>query len=353
MSHPIVFLSHSSKDKKALTAFKTLLDQKTGGAINFFLASDGQSIRLGRNWVHSIEEALNKAELAFVFLSANSIESDWVLFEVGHMYSKGIDVVPVALPGIDLGQIPPPIGLLQGFNMHSAEQMNNVIEKLNEQFEPKHEATFSDSDFCRIFGADSLLPVGFFGEYTPFVTTVVIGGKAKDDFASLGILDGLAIELKKHNIELSIGKRVPENAASGDMGIAPGIRAEVWKDEPLHIVVTLHATMCSLLLPSVANYLQTVLGSTYARIAFSEVVEPCGDDVTLTSRAFGTDLKVTGTAQLEYGGLTIGGRGNYAPLHLEAPKPFSSEVIRQIVRRLFELEILVVVPNRPRLPLDM
>ena len=55
---PIAFFSHSSRDKEALGRLKDLFVEKTGGTIEIFLSSDGQSIKFGRNWVHRIEEAL-------------------------------------------------------------------------------------------------------------------------------------------------------------------------------------------------------------------------------------------------------------------------------------------------------
>jgi hypothetical protein len=75
MEKPIVFLSHSSLDKAPLAALKKMLDERAAGGLNFFLSSDGESIRFGRNWVVSISDALAKAELMFVFLSAHSADS--------------------------------------------------------------------------------------------------------------------------------------------------------------------------------------------------------------------------------------------------------------------------------------
>lgn len=61
MGKPIVFFSHSSKNADALARLKTQFVELTGGAIEAFLSSDGQSIRFGKNWVSSIEDALKEA----------------------------------------------------------------------------------------------------------------------------------------------------------------------------------------------------------------------------------------------------------------------------------------------------
>lgn len=56
MKKPTVFFSHSSKDKKFLTRLKEMVAAKTGNSIDIFLSSDGESIPLGRNWVHTIQK---------------------------------------------------------------------------------------------------------------------------------------------------------------------------------------------------------------------------------------------------------------------------------------------------------
>src|SRR6266487_4418304 len=97
MSKPTVFFSHSSKDENVLRKLKDRLSEKLGGTLDIFLSSDGQSIPLGKNWVHRIEEALHDAKLMIVFLSPASIHSNWIYFEAGYSYSKDIRVVPVAI----------------------------------------------------------------------------------------------------------------------------------------------------------------------------------------------------------------------------------------------------------------
>src|SRR5437870_780864 len=130
----IIFFSHSTRDKKILGILKDMLFEKFGGSVEIFLSSDGQSIPLGRNWVHSVEQALNDCKIMFVFLTSNSIKSQWTYFEAGYVYSKKIKVIPIGMFDIDLNKVPPPLGLLQGFNIISFESLNNIIKIVNEEF---------------------------------------------------------------------------------------------------------------------------------------------------------------------------------------------------------------------------
>ncbi len=147
MSKNSIFFSHSSKDKEQLVKLKELFVDKTGGAVDVFLSSDGQSIPLGRNWVHRIQEELNKTTLLIVFLTHNSIKSSWVYFEAGYSYSKNIRVVPVGFMGVDLSNVPPPLSLLQGFNISNKDGLDNLIALINEEFGHSHASFFTDDEF--------------------------------------------------------------------------------------------------------------------------------------------------------------------------------------------------------------
>lgn len=134
MKKPVIFFSHSSKDKAALAKIKELFVEKTGATVEVFLSSDGQSIPLGRNWVHRVEKGLVEAKFMVVFITPNSLESNWIYFEAGYAHSRDIRVIPVGLLGVDLGALRPPLSLLQGFNIMNHEGLNNLIAVTNEEF---------------------------------------------------------------------------------------------------------------------------------------------------------------------------------------------------------------------------
>lgn len=156
---PVVFLSHSSGDKEALRLLKQLLNEKLGGTIDIFLSSDGQSIPLGRNWVHRIEEALTGAKLLIMFMTQNSISSSWVSFEAGFAYAKAVRVVPVGFLGLDIANLPPPLGLLQGFNIKSEDGLDNLIALINEVFGHQHKSRFTAKEYDTLISAAGLQDV--------------------------------------------------------------------------------------------------------------------------------------------------------------------------------------------------
>ncbi len=169
---PTIFFSHSSADKKVLTKLRESFIEKTGSAIDVFMSSDGQSIPFGRNWVHEVEAALDSAQLMVVFISPQSLNSHWLFFEAGFAHCKNIQVVPVAILGVDLNNVPPPLGLLQGFNLTTAGGLNNLIAQVNKLFEHSHKESFTEPDYTEIFASDPLHGSGLLREYTTLVDNI-------------------------------------------------------------------------------------------------------------------------------------------------------------------------------------
>lgn len=146
MEKDVVFFSHSSIDTEAINYIKERIIQFTGNAIKIFLSSDGQSIPLGSNWIHKIEEGLEKAKIMFVFISKDSINSSWIYFESGYSYSKKIKVIPVGINGADISKLKPPLSLLQGFNITDTDSMNNIIGVINNELDLSFPDGFSNDD---------------------------------------------------------------------------------------------------------------------------------------------------------------------------------------------------------------
>ncbi len=119
--------------------------------------------------------------------------------------------------------------LLQGFNMHSHEAMNNMFEILNQEFQHQHKLSFTEDDFRKLFGVDSVLGAGFFGEYSAFVSKIVFDGKTKDKT----LLSILKTDLAKQNLLLVEGGK-PEDAVAGCPGLSVTHNDHDWFRIELH-----------------------------------------------------------------------------------------------------------------------
>ncbi|HHU72518.1 MAG TPA: toll/interleukin-1 receptor domain-containing protein [Clostridiales bacterium] len=152
MDKPTIFFSHSSKDSSIILPIKNKITATTAKVLDIFMSSDGQSIPFGHNWVHKIEEGLNNAKIMFVFVTPTSINSAWIYFEAGFAYSKNIEVIPVGI-GVNIDQLKAPLSLLQGFNITSADSLNNFITILNRKFDLNFSETFTELDYKAIFNS--------------------------------------------------------------------------------------------------------------------------------------------------------------------------------------------------------
>lgn len=206
---PTIFFSHSSKDKDSLMKLKELIEEKTGGTINIFMSSDGQSIPFGSNWMYKIEEGLKDAKIMFVFITPKSIDTGWIYFEAGYAYSKGIEVIPIGI-NIDIGSIKPPISLLQGFNLTSEESINNIIHVINKRFDYSIKANFSKADFNKIsYKSDESESLTEIKNSIDYITTRVFSyttNEKKIEIDCKKCFDDIKCYLLEKNIEFASGE---------------------------------------------------------------------------------------------------------------------------------------------------
>ncbi|MEK5164203.1 toll/interleukin-1 receptor domain-containing protein [Paenibacillus sp. FSL R5-0527] len=208
MNKPTIFFSHSSKDRDLILAIKTKLDSITGGVLEIFLSSDGQSIPFGSNWVHKIEDGLKQASVMFVFVTPNSIATNWIYFEAGFAYSKGIEVIPVGI-GIDIALLKAPLSLLQGFNITSGDGLNNFISVINKKFDYRFEEKFSDNDYTSMiacqnesFNTLDLRDV-FDSVYYELLAEYGDGNGGKITYNVEEFFENITVYLTKHNVKHS------------------------------------------------------------------------------------------------------------------------------------------------------
>src|ERR1022692_627560 len=131
---PTVFLSHCSSNRRELLALKRLLDGRAGGLIEFFLSSDDDSIAHGTIWPAEVRAALDRMSLMLIFVSVDALKSGWTYFEAGYGLHKLNTANIYCLPGADKAALPSPFNILQNRNLHSAREMNLLVQQINERF---------------------------------------------------------------------------------------------------------------------------------------------------------------------------------------------------------------------------
>jgi len=301
MEKPTIFFSHSSSDKNTLLRLKELFLEKTGGAIDVFLSSDGQSIPLGRNWVHRIQNALNNASLMIVFITPNSLHSKWIYFESGFAYAKNIRVIPVGFLGINLSSISPPISLLQGFNISNKDGLDNLIALVNEIFSHNHKSCFSELEYKNIISEDGASSNNPLYDFYDIIESIRIVEKNIQDLSS--------------NDALIIIKRIMDENSIEYWGTKNSLKTfgleihtiESMRSQPLNIILD----------PLIINSILPLIKEIHSEICienkdevqisfiFNDNIKCKNEEYKISARLIGTSVKLTGDNIFAYKGLNF------------------------------------------------
>ena len=89
MEKPTIFFSHSSVDKDYVSFLNDKISTTTSRTVDLFQSSDGQSIPFGNNWVHKIEENLDKAKVcSFSYLPPLYLPVGYILSLDSHTLAE-------------------------------------------------------------------------------------------------------------------------------------------------------------------------------------------------------------------------------------------------------------------------
>lgn len=104
-THPLVFISHDTRDAELAEAFSTLLKSVSAGVLKSFRTSDrrgNQGIEYGVEWYPEIIKNIQSASDVVCLLTERSVNRPWILFEAGMAKGKlDTPILGVAL-GIEL-----------------------------------------------------------------------------------------------------------------------------------------------------------------------------------------------------------------------------------------------------------
>jgi len=297
MTKPTIFFSHSSNDRKLLTKLKDLFIEKTGGSIDIFLSSDGQSIPFGKNWVHRVEQALGTAKAMFVFITPTSIRSNWLYFESGYAYSKGISVVPVGLLGVDLSIINPPLSLLQGFNVSSEEGLNNIISMVNTELGHRHPESFTAEEFQLLAAPTSYHSDVQLGQHTTALDQILLYVQ-RDSLPE----EGQAIECIREYLA-SEGHDIESSSTAVDL---MGIRFSPHQtgDGKKSLTITVDPYVSDIAMPLAERAIRTIskdgLKGLKLGLNFIKSINLIQDRPKLTGRLYGSSVAFADGKRLRY-----------------------------------------------------
>lgn len=138
---PTVFISHAATDEALASALKDLIEAEFIGYFEAFVSSDSRSLPAGTGWLDMINKNINDAEEFIVLLTPYSVQRQWVLFEAGAAFGKGVGFIPVCAKGLTVSHVGPPLNTAQIVTINTGSDIDKIVTRLAQQKEPKLKLT--------------------------------------------------------------------------------------------------------------------------------------------------------------------------------------------------------------------
>jgi nucleoside 2-deoxyribosyltransferase len=124
-----VFISHSSVDQDFAGKMRKLLFHRANAQV--FTADD---LSAGERWETKLRNELSSADVVVALLSPNSVESSWVLQEIGAAWALKKPIIPVVTTRDVLNKMPLPFEPAKVIELTDVETPENA-EKFLGAFE--------------------------------------------------------------------------------------------------------------------------------------------------------------------------------------------------------------------------
>jgi DNA-binding MarR family transcriptional regulator len=218
-----IFVSHTSADEELVRRLVELLKAALRLPASEILCSSlgGHRLEGGTDIETAIREAVGSAGVLVAVVTPRSLESVYVLFELGARWHSGLPFIPLLAPGI--GTIPRPLDRFNGLLLNSREDVQQLISELASRLNQNparpeayeyHVGRVVDPELARENVSAAKAPE----ELPPQAVTLMLliqqhGGVL--DRSELLQLGGFSIEMTRFLIETLEGRRLIEETSSG------------------------------------------------------------------------------------------------------------------------------------------
>lgn len=133
-----IFISHSSYDKEIVRLLADLIKKVSLNQIHIWFSNDtdaGGGFLIGEDWFDSIITNLKKSHVVISFITQNSNNQPWILYESG--FAEALNncvLVPVKF-NINVGDVSVPLQHKQIYNLSGLEDVNTFLSKLLDLFD--------------------------------------------------------------------------------------------------------------------------------------------------------------------------------------------------------------------------
>ena len=125
-----IFVSHWSEEAAIAFALKSGLDSAFGAELNHFISSDLTIVPPGAAWFSEMTIAMENSKALIAVLSPVSIERQWIAFETGAAWTRGIPIISVCHSGLKASDLPPPYCLFFRFEVTQLDFPEKLVRVL-------------------------------------------------------------------------------------------------------------------------------------------------------------------------------------------------------------------------------
>lgn len=115
-----VFVSHSNLDFVFARKLRNLVSHQTNAQV---FSTD--ELSAGENWEAKLRGELASADVVLVLLTPNSVDSSWVLHEIGAAWALEKPIIPVITRRDVLNKIPVPLGDTKAIELTDIDSAEN------------------------------------------------------------------------------------------------------------------------------------------------------------------------------------------------------------------------------------
>ena len=125
-----IFLSYAAADRVYAHQVRNLLSQRPN--VHLFTT---ETLSAGEDWQSKLKDELSKCDLFLVLLSPNSVESKWVLHELGAAWAIDKPIVPIVTHPEVFTKVPVALNQTQFIEIKDLEKpgtVNRILERYEE-----------------------------------------------------------------------------------------------------------------------------------------------------------------------------------------------------------------------------
>lgn len=131
MTKPKIFVSHVHEERAIASLLKEFIEARFLKTVTVFSSSHEQSLSLGDEWLSAIKSSLMSSSMMLLLCSPLSISRNWVNFEAGAGWARGVPVVPLCHSGLSPSELPVPLSQFQGGTLSNEDDLKKLFLRIS------------------------------------------------------------------------------------------------------------------------------------------------------------------------------------------------------------------------------